>query len=375
MRLPGAGERLLLIATVEELLRHDLVLREIGEGGVDLVFPSQFTVRREAPAGSTADVVLGFEGSVPSVYAVLAVRLSRVAAYTRDTMWRDASTYRARVGGLCGIRVAETEEGRGELTVFFDGEASEETRFMFEQYVHAHVVAHARPGSVRRERVFTCGGCGYRIDAELVRRRLDRGRTDMTCPACEAERILLLDREERLVPAARRSVREMNENADAGREAAANTATIRGKETTRDFDVFLSYNTAERATVAGIAEQLRTAGILPWFDTRDLEPGQAWQDELARQIGSIRVAAIFVGPAGVGNWQRNEVDTIVDLRTRRPELRVVPVLLPGTPSDVKLPLFLRLFQAVDFRVASPPPFARLVGAIRRNSVAGGTSAV
>ena len=363
VRLQGPEERLLLIATVEELLRHDLVLREVADGAIDLVFPSQFTVRREAPADATADVVLRFEGSVPTVYAVLAVRLSHVAAYRRDSMWRDASTYRAKVGGLCGIRVRETEEGRGELTVFFDAAASEETRFTFEEYVHAHVTAHARPGSVFRERVFTCPGCAYRIDAEIVRRRLELGASEMTCPVCERERILLLDREDRLGPAARRSVHEMNASADAGRDAAANTATIRGKETTRDFDVFISYNTAERPAVAGIAEGLRSEGLLPWFDTRDLEAGREWQDELARQIRSMRAAAIFIGPAGVGSWQKLEIDTIVDERTRRPDLRVIPVLLPGTLAGIEQPLFLKRFQAVDFRVAWPSPFARLVGAI------------
>ena len=51
-RTPSAStdprqEKLLLIATVEELLRHEVALKEITDRGVDLVFPSQFT--RERP--------------------------------------------------------------------------------------------------------------------------------------------------------------------------------------------------------------------------------------------------------------------------------------------------------------------------------------
>ena len=38
-----AQEKLLLIATVEELLRHEIALREVTDRGVDLVFPTQFT--------------------------------------------------------------------------------------------------------------------------------------------------------------------------------------------------------------------------------------------------------------------------------------------------------------------------------------------
>ena len=127
-RLPGAAQRLLLIATVEELLRHDVALREPTDGGVDLIFPSQLTAdRAEQPGPDTADVVFRFDGAVQTVYAILAVRLAHVSAYRRERMWRNACTYRAQVGGVCGLRVRELEEGRGELTVFFDQQASEET--------------------------------------------------------------------------------------------------------------------------------------------------------------------------------------------------------------------------------------------------------
>jgi hypothetical protein len=37
----------------------------------------------------------------------------------------------ATVGGTCGMYLREVEEGRGELTLFFDAAAIEETRFQF----------------------------------------------------------------------------------------------------------------------------------------------------------------------------------------------------------------------------------------------------
>ncbi|GAA2606461.1 TIR domain-containing protein [Paractinoplanes durhamensis] len=362
-RLTGSDEELLLIATVEELLRHDLALREMTDGSVDLIFPSQFTNEREAPADTKADVILRFEGSVSTVYATLAVRLSHVAAYQRDEMWRNASTYRAKVGGVCGLRVREPEDGLGELTVFFDDATSEETRFTFEDYVQAHVTAHALPGTVQRERVFTCPGCSYRLDAELVRRKLSRAAESMICPDCEQERILLLDREDRLGQQARQSVEQMNESADQGRDRAAATATIRGKETTSDYDVFLSFNSADRPAVSGIAEGLRVAGLLPWVDAHALVGGDEWQAELAAQIRRVRTAVVILGRHGLGRWQRLETEAIVDEHTRRPSLTVIPVLLAGTPADLELPPFVGRWHAVDFREAWPPPFERLVQAI------------
>jgi GTPase SAR1 family protein len=363
-RLPGqAEERLLLIATVEELLRHDLVLREPTDDGVDLVFPSQFTHDRpDAPDPATSDVVFWFDGAVKTIYATLAVRLSHVAAYRRAEMWRNASTYQARVGGTCGLRVREVDEGRGELTLFFDEAASEETRFLFEDYVHAHLLTRALPGSALRERVFTCASCGYRLPADLVRRRQSRGDTSMRCPDCELVRISLLDRENRLGPASMQSVRQMNASADAGRDRAAATATIRGKEVAGDYDLFLSYNSKDRAAITEIAERLRTEGVLPWFDTSDIAPGQRWPDELERQIRTVRAGAVFIGPHGLGPWQEMEQQAFVNEHARR-EFRVIPVLLPGIPDGIELPVFLAQWHAVDFRLAKPDPFDRLLWAV------------
>jgi hypothetical protein len=46
-------------------------------------------------------------------------------------MWKNATVFDARVGGTCGMVIRELEEGRGELTLFFDVTASRETRLSF----------------------------------------------------------------------------------------------------------------------------------------------------------------------------------------------------------------------------------------------------
>lgn len=360
-RLPGAAQRLLLIATVEELLRHDVALREATDAGIDLIFPSQLTVDRpEEPGPGTADVVFQFDGAVQTVYAVLAVRLAHVTAYHRDRMWRNACTYRALAGGVCGLRVREVEEGRGELTVFSAGGASEETRFLFEEYVRTHLEARALPGSVRRDRIFVCTRCGYRLPADLVSRRRDRGDRDMRCPDCEQVRISLLDRRDRLDRADQ--VRDMNASADAGRDRAAATATIRGKEETRDYDVFLSYHSRDRPAVVAIADRLRAAGVLPWIDQSALEAGDRWHEVLEQRIRGARAGAVLIGPHGTGRWQQMEVQALINESAQRP-LRIIPVFLPGTPPDAKLPVFLGQWHAADLRDDNPEGFARLLRAI------------
>ena len=65
-----AQEKLLLIATVEELLRHEIALKEITDRGVDLVFPSQFTRERpDAPDIPGKEVTFAFEGPLHNIYA------------------------------------------------------------------------------------------------------------------------------------------------------------------------------------------------------------------------------------------------------------------------------------------------------------------
>ena len=72
-------ERLLLTATVEEVLSHEVALREHSDEGPYLVFPTQS--RREANSLEAPDQIyatIQFEGPVANVYATLVVRLAIV---------------------------------------------------------------------------------------------------------------------------------------------------------------------------------------------------------------------------------------------------------------------------------------------------------
>ena len=90
---PSEQEKLLLIATVEELLRHEVALKESTDRGVDLVFPSQFTRERpDAPHIPGRELTLGFQGSLHTIYATLAVRLARSHLFKRREMWRNVAT-------------------------------------------------------------------------------------------------------------------------------------------------------------------------------------------------------------------------------------------------------------------------------------------
>ena len=124
------------------------------------------------------------------------------------------------------------------------------------------------------------------------------------------------------------------------------------------FDVFLCHNSADKPAVKAVARALRSRGVLPWLDEWELPPGQPWQPLLEQQIGQIRSAAVFVGLAGVGPWQEQEIYGFLrEFVARRSA--VIPVLLDNAPSAPDLPIFLRAMTYVDFRLREPDPMVRL----------------
>jgi class 3 adenylate cyclase len=235
-RLPDrTQEHLLLIAMVDDLLRHEIALREHADDGPHLVFPSQLT--REHPGLSDPQgkaLIFNFEGPVLNVYATLAVRLSHSGLFRKKEMWQNAASYTALVGGTCGLFLRELQEGRGELTVMFDRGASRETRFQFQEYVHAHLLRRALPESVRRRRILVCDGCGTPLTDLQVQRRRERGFDWINCSVCD-ERVSFVELEPPAPEAAPSPVPDMDRSADACRELDAGLVAASGEMRTQDF--------------------------------------------------------------------------------------------------------------------------------------------
>ena len=114
------------------------------------------------------------------------------------------------------------------------------------------------------------------------------------------------------------------------------------------YDVFLSYQTSDRGAVRLIYEELVRVGVRPWFDEEHLKPGISWQNALESIIRTARSAAVFVGPHGLEPWLLPEVRACLCEFVHR-GMPVIPVLLPGAPSQSTLPVFLRAHHPVDLR--------------------------
>ena len=340
-------EKLLVIATLEELIRHEIVLREVTEDGVQLVFPAAF--RRDLPEATEPPgdaVEITFEGPVASIYVTLVVRLARSDRFTRRGTFQSAAQYEADTGGVCTVHLTHSDEGRGTLELGYSEDVADMVRLQFERFVLAHLGRRATPDTVRRVRLYRCPDCRTHFSTEQIKAAVDRGRASLLCPVDET-RVPLEGPYEAQSETQAAVTREMEASADAARGLAAASSVILGKEETTDFDVFLCHNSADKPTVRQIANRLREHGILPWLDEAELPPGRDWQEELERRIGGIRAAAVFVGPNGIGPWQNRELRAFLNEFAER-GCPVIPVLLPGAVAP-RLPVFLRGMTWVDLR--------------------------
>jgi WD40 repeat protein/GTPase SAR1 family protein len=351
-------EKLLLIAMIEDLLQRELVLRE----EPFLVFPSQST--RENPYLPDPEkkiIMFSFEGPILNIYATLAVRLASSGMFRKKELWKNAVTYTASAGGMCSIVLHTSGEGSGELTLFFDQTANEQTRFHFEEYVQTHLQRKVLPESLRRRRIFVCHECGAVVTEQVVQLRLARNFDWLNCPVCSTA-VSLLDGKQRLKEDHASLVQVMDHAADRRRDRETLKSILQGKRANGKFDVFLCHHSEDKPIVKQIGEQLKDRGILPWLDEWELQPGLPWQRTLEEQITQIDSAAVFVGQRGIGPWEQLELEAFLRQFARR-KSPVIPVLLPEAPEKPQIPLLLEGMTWVDFRTETPDPLGQLLWGI------------
>jgi hypothetical protein len=120
------------------------------------------------------------------------------------------------------------------------------------------------------------------------------------------------------------------------------------------FDVFLSHNGKDKPAVKTLGTALKQRGLVVWLDEWELRPGLTWQDALEEIVVGCKSATVCFGASGVGPWEEPEMQALlrrfVNEKKAGNIVPIIPVLLPGAPPDVKLPLFLEAFTWVDLRL-------------------------
>jgi class 3 adenylate cyclase len=243
-------ERLLLMATIEDLLRREIALREYVDGTYHLILPSQIT--RENPdieKGRERFSVFEFDGPVMSIYATLVVRLSQTRMFESYEMWRNGAVFRTENGAAVSLTIAELEEGLGEFALGADPGFDPKLRAQYEMFVEKHLTRWVSAERVRRRAVVSCTECGTAQPEELVKKRLELGRDFITCGVCDAQVSLVSE------PGGGGEASEVDERdiakieryADKARDREAGITAAVAEMATTKFDDWAG---GDRATVA-----------------------------------------------------------------------------------------------------------------------------
>ncbi len=116
--------------------------------------------------------------------------------------------------------------------------------------------------------------------------------------------------------------------------------------TEQQFDVFLAHSSKDKSLIRQIYQTLKNRGMCPWLDEEEIAPGQHFQQEIQRAIGTVKAAAIFIGE-DLGRWQELELGALIQ-RCVSQSVRIIPVLLPGIESVPEDEYFLSQYQFVEF---------------------------
>ncbi|MGO9597513.1 MAG: SUMF1/EgtB/PvdO family nonheme iron enzyme [Isosphaeraceae bacterium] len=104
-----------------------------------------------------------------------------------------------------------------------------------------------------------------------------------------------------------------------GRDGSSNPASV---------DLFLSYNSRDHAAVQQVRTLLGARGLSVFYDRESLGLGLDWFDPLERSLRQVHGVVVFLGPNGLGRWQKREMALALDRQTTEPTFPVIPVLLP-----------------------------------------------
>jgi len=132
------------------------------------------------------------------------------------------------------------------------------------------------------------------------------------------------------------------------------------------FDVFLSHAHVDGKLVEELGVRLEDqANIRVWLDRWILVPGEHWQQEMAKGLEQAKTCAVCIGDATPRGWFREEIERALNLQTKKPEFRVIPVILPnGNPSVIDNFLELRTWVHFLEGPQDPRAFHLLVSGVR-----------
>lgn len=124
-----------------------------------------------------------------------------------------------------------------------------------------------------------------------------------------------------------------------------------------EYDVYLSYNKADKLKVKRLANRLKGAGVRVWFDDWIIELGDDIFLAIERGLEATRVLLLCISQAALDSeWVMMERNTVLFRDPSNKDRRFIPLLL----DDCNLPDTLRRYKYMDFREESDAAFKGLL---------------
>jgi TIR domain len=130
-------------------------------------------------------------------------------------------------------------------------------------------------------------------------------------------------------------------------------------------DLFLSYNSRDRVAVQQVRTLLGARGVSVFYDRESLGLGLNWFEPLERALRQVHGVVVFLGPNGLGRWQRREMALALDRQTREATFPVIPVLLSESEAgDYSGFLLLNAYADLRGGLNDPDTLDAIIRAVR-----------
>ena len=107
------------------------------------------------------------------------------------------------------------------------------------------------------------------------------------------------------------------------------------------WDVFLSHGSPDKPWVETLAADLRSLGLRPFLDAREIEPGDSFPHVLSDGLAGSRFLVLILSPHSSRPWVNQEWESYI--AHHGPLGRLIPVLLEPT----EIPPLLAAVQCID----------------------------
>lgn len=349
-RLKGLEEQWLLLATIDDLVTHEIALRERDNL---LIFPSQViegNTREHINFQVAPSIRYNFRGSIQHIYSALVIRLARSQAFRLDRSARYVARFVNDQGAIFGLRlVMGSSDLEADMELFFSEDATQLERYKFDFFIDGELKKAAEENSVIRVPIFTCANCGYQLPSDLTQQRLETGRDNMFCPSCD-HRIRLIEppitkqMEQELQASRSTMVRTLDQ---VGRRESAKTL-LSGKKAINNYDVIILHNRDNPVDVQSVHilnQHLEARGIYVWYD--DPITPQMAADYLREKAGAV---AALIGAEGLKNFHHTELEALITYcrSIGKPFIFILPPYFGNIPQDI-LQLRDGVYNAYFFR--------------------------